>query len=372
MTQPLVGVIGAGGAVGAAVARAVAGGGTARVRLGARRPEALGPLLAELGERAEGAVVDATDPAGLARFCTGCRVVVNAVGPAGAPRARVAAAAREAGADYLDPGGDEALRRRLTDDHLHSGGVALLGAGVLPGLTGLVPRWLAGQGLEPPLSLTGYVATLDRMTPGTAAEFLHSLTDPDSGPNASWRAGARVHRDLAPLNRVVLPFFDGPVTALPYLSGETERLARALRLVQVRWYHVFDSDGQVLPALSRLQDGLRQGAALAGLAAELVRAVETDMFGRAPAQQLVFELAGGGAHRVAVLRASSTYRLTATVAAMAVAELLRGAVPAGLHFAADVLDPALVSRLDGAPGVLGLHLLDGPLVGYAELDQGAV
>jgi hypothetical protein len=251
----------------------------------------------------------------------------------------------------------------------------VVGAGVLPGLSGLVPRWLAAPALDPPTTLTAYVATLDRMTPSSAREFLLSVAG-DSRANAGWRAGARVAGALEPLHRVRLPFFPGEVTAYPYLSAETERLARAAGLDEVRWYHVFEADGRVVAALGRLQQELRRGADPAALAVELVRAVDMEMFGRAPAQQLVFGLDGRArgepASRVAVLRAASTYELTATVTALAVAAVLRGAVPAGAHLAAEVLDPAIVAGLPVRPGVSGLHLLDGPLAGYALAEQGVL
>jgi hypothetical protein len=376
---PVIGVLGATGAVGGAVARvAAAAREVGVVRLGARRSGALRPLLAGLDGRAEAVEVEVGDPASLARFCAGCRVLVNCVGPLVPGRADVATATWAAGGDYLDPGGDERLHRELVA-RLAAAPVsraAVLGAGVMPGLSGLVPRWLAAQDLAPPLRLTGYVATLDRMTPATAAEFLLSLVDAGGEPNASWRAGARVPRDLEPLHRVELPFFPGPVTAHPYLSAETERLARSLRLAEARWYHVFDPDGHVLPALSGLQPELRQGAGLTGAARRLSEAVALEMFGRRPFQQLVIQLsgerAGRPAYRVAVLRAAGTYQLTATVTAAVVADLAGGRVPGGVHFAADVLDPGLVARLPGQPGVVGLHLLDHPLPAYAETDLGEV
>jgi hypothetical protein len=371
----LIGVVGATGAVGAAVARAVATAGSAVVRLGARRPDALRPLLAELGERAEAVGVDADEPDSLERFCAGCRVVVNGVGPLAASRVAVAAMAWRAGGDYVDPGGGEALPRELDRIDRPGARAAVVAAGAMPGLTGLVPRWLAAQGFDRPHSLTAYVSTMDRMTPASAAEFLLGLGG-DGEAGASWRAGVRVSHDLEPMPRVELPFFAGQVAAFPHLSVETERLARALRLAEVRWYHVFDPDGQVLPALSRLQEQLRQGGVVTGLAATLSRAAEIDMLGREPVQQFVFQLSGwtGGelAHRVALLRSSSTYELTAAVTSMAIAALLRGDVPAGVHAAAEVLDPALVAGLSGEQGVVGWHLLDGPLQEYAEIDQGAL
>jgi len=214
------------------------------------------------------------------------------------------------------------------------------------------------------------------MTVASAAEFLLSLDGGYGEAGAAWRAGTRIPHDLPPIGPTWMPFFPRPVRGYAYLSAEIELLARSLRLAEVCWYHVFDADGSILPVLSRLQRELLRGGALDDLADELRRAVELEMFGRVPTQQLVFELggriAGRPAHRVAVLRASSTYELTAAVTTAAVRAILQGALPAGVHFASEVLDPAIVDSLVTAAGVVALHVLDRPLMDFVELAQGAV
>jgi len=361
--RPTIGVLGATGAVGRAVAVALAADSTVDLRLGARRS----------GDAAGVSEVEFS-PEGLARFCSGCRVIVNGVGPPPALRRAVAAAARAAGADYVDPGGDGESLRDLAAAFRR--GTAVIGAGVLPGLSGLIPRWLAQSDLGPPLRLTAYVATTDRMTMASAAEFLLSLDGGHGEAGAAWRAGTRIPRDLPPMGPTWIPFFPRPVRGHAYLSTEIELLARSLPLAEVRWYHVFDADGSILPVVSRLQRDLLHGGALDDLADELRRAVELEMFGRVTTQQLVFELggqvAGRPAHRVAVLRASSTYELTAAVTTAAVHAIIQGALPAGVHYASEVLVPAIVDGLSTAAGVVGLHVLDRPLADFVELAQGAV
>jgi short subunit dehydrogenase-like uncharacterized protein len=355
------------------VAAALAAEDLGDLRLGARRPRALPAWRERPGPAVELAEVD-FEPDALARFCSGCRVVVNCVGPPPELRRAVTTAAHVAGADVVDPGGDDGSRQDLAGSF--PTGTAVVGAGVLPGLSGLIPRWLARGDLEPPLSLTAYVATADRMTRASAVEFLLSLDGRYGESGAGWRAGARIPHDLPPLGSTRLPFFPLPVVGHAYLSDEIEQVARSVPLAEVCWYHVFEATGSVLPAIVRLQRELRRGEPLDDLAEELRRAVELEMFGRAPMQQLVFELsgrvAGRPAHRVAVLRASSTYDLTATVIAAAVRAILRDPLPPGVHYAAQVLDPAVVAGLPAATGVVGLHVLDRPLVDYVELDQGAI
>lgn len=349
LTGPTVGVLGATGAVGRGVAAALASDVPVRLRLGTRRPAAVGVPDAEV------VAVDLADPARVAAFCAGCAVVVNAVGPVGGPPADLARAALDAGAAYIDAGGGETLRAELA----RRPGISVVGAGVLPGLSGLLPRWLAA-GLAPPLALTGYLSTVDRLTAGSAVELLLDLADDDSGA------------PTGPPLTGTLPFFPGDSVALPYRSAEIDRVAALVPFAEARWYHVHDVDGRVPATLAGLREELRRGARAAELAGRLARAVELEAAGRPAFQQLVVEVAGREGGRVAVLRAAGTYRLTATVTTLAVGAVLAGAVPEGAHFAAEVLDPALVEQLPGRDGVDGVHRFDGTLAAYGCLEEGVL
>jgi hypothetical protein len=355
--RPRVGILGAGGEVGRATARLLEAAGLAEVRLGTRP------------------AVDAGDRASLDRFCAGCRVVVNCT--AACTRELVAAAAMAAGADYVDPAGDGPLLGRIAGVcRAHPGRTALLAAGASPGLTGLLPRWLAGAGFDRPLALTGYAWAMDRFSPGSAADFLLSLGRDDGEARAVWRGGARIPQALGPLPRVVLPFFAEPLAAFPYLSAEIEAVARRLRLREVRWYNLFDAEGRMFGALPRLRESLARGAELREVAAELARVAEQDLFGRRPLHQVVVQVDGEAdgrpQSRVAVLHASGTYELTGAVAALGVEALLADALPAGAGLAADLLDPSWVERLRDSPAVTALHALEGPIEAYAEVEQGVL
>lgn len=386
--SPMVGVLGATGAVGAALARVLGGPGVrSRVRLGVRALSRLGPCAVDgvASGDAEVIVVDATDPVSLARFCHGCQVVVNGTG-ALTDRLVVAAAARASGAHYVDPGGDERQRHVLTDLFDGAGPAAVVGAGAMPGLSGLMARWLVAEHVGSPRTLEVFVSTVDRMAPASAREFLLSLVERAGAPSAAWQDGGRVRSAPLDLVDVMPPFLAGPLTAYPFVNDEIERLARTLSLRHAGGYHLFEPGSRVLTALSRLQMGLAQATDVTELAAELSRAADLDLFGRRSCQLIVVEVGGHRAsteaaagdradplvHRVAVVRASGTYELTAAVSAGAVTALLAGDVAAGAHVAADVLDPGLVGELPGQPGIVGLHVFEGPLAARASAEVGAI
>ncbi|MGV9380272.1 saccharopine dehydrogenase NADP-binding domain-containing protein [Nonomuraea sp. NPDC003707] len=324
----MIGVLGGYGAVGGAAARLLAG--HPGLRVGGRDGAAARRFVdADLGGHGEAWQVDALDAAELARFCAGCQVVVNCAGPSYLLRDRVARAAFAAGADYVDAAGDAAAFAQA--DAGAQGRTAVLSAGMLPGLTGLVPRHLAA--LASPnagLRLDVYTGGLDRLTPAAAGDFLLAGQEERGAALAAWRDGARVSRALTPVHDVQLPYFPGPVTAYPYLSAEAERVAGELGLVEARWYNVITGDG-VLAA-----------ASTAGQAADLTRAAELELAGRTPYYVLLFQLSSPHGTRTLALRTHDSYALTAAVAAHAAMAVLRGEVAAGLHQADAVLDPARV------------------------------
>ncbi|MYT29248.1 MULTISPECIES: saccharopine dehydrogenase NADP-binding domain-containing protein [unclassified Streptomyces] len=342
---PLVAVLGAGGAVGAAattVLQDLAVRAPLRLRVGARTADRARRAAAVAGQGAEGRAVDATDPRSLAEFAEGCTLLLNCAGPATRLQQTVVRAAAAAGVHLVDAAdGSGAMAGRC----------AVFGAGLSPGLTGLLPRQLLGPSPAPGTRLTGYVGGLDHFTRSAALDYVAGLSASAEGaPLAGWRDGRRVERALEPLSDVRLPYFPRRVVARPFLSGETERLARTARLAAVDWYSVFDGP-QVLAALARLQPGAGPGE-LDAAADAVSAAAEIDLFGRDAYQLLLLRCEGPAGSRELVLRAPGASELTGALAAVAAVEVLAGRVPTGPHRAAEVLDPDTVTAVLAAlPGI---------------------
>ncbi|GAA3734290.1 saccharopine dehydrogenase NADP-binding domain-containing protein [Salinactinospora qingdaonensis] len=320
-------------------------------------------LAATEGEApAEAVAADVTDPAALAACCAGCRVVVDCCGPVTELGTRVAAAAAAAGADYVAAAGDEPFRALLAHIEQPPSWTAVVSAGMMPGLTGLLPRWLAADSGAPAMGghLTGYVGGRDRFTYAAAVDYLAGLGEEVGTPMAVWRNG-RVRGAPAPRSQTRLPFFPGQVTAQPYLPVEIERVARAVGLAAVDWYSVFDGTA-VLDVLTAA-GGTSGGAD----AAALMRAAELDLFGRSPYQLIVLRLdsaSGGAAGGTGlVLRGTDASALTGTTAALAALAVLRGEAAPGVGHAAEVLDAdRFVARLADAPAVTAFERVSGPAV----------
>ncbi|MEU2616264.1 saccharopine dehydrogenase NADP-binding domain-containing protein [Micromonospora sp. NPDC007271] len=377
-------VVGATGAVGHAAAGFLHRVGVP-LRLVGRRESALRSLAGELAGPADGparvavAVADLTDPDALEWACAGSGVVVNCAGPATAVGARVAVAADAAGAHYVDAAGDDLLDGQLAAAGLPGPGrVAVLAAGMSPGLTGLLPRLLAGRPFTRVERLTGYAGGRDRFTPAAAADYLASLTDGYGHAGAAWRDGRVVAGALSPRLGEPAPFFPGLVSAFPYLSGELRRVAADLGLVEASWFNVFDGE-HTLALLGRLRsgtgggDGVEPGEA----ARQLCHAAELDAAGLRPYQLFVLEMTGvtdtGPLTRTLVARAPDAYLLSGAVAALAALAVADDGLPPGRHRADAVLPPQRsVRRLRDWGALLSVEVSDVAVAAAAEVEEGVL
>ncbi|HTB49504.1 MAG TPA: saccharopine dehydrogenase NADP-binding domain-containing protein [Solirubrobacteraceae bacterium] len=356
-----VAVIGAYGGVGTAAVRQLGEWELGPLRVGGHdlgRARALADGLP--GVDCEAVAVDANDPASLVAFCEGCRLVVNCAGPSFRIGDGIAVAALAAGADYIDAGGEEPVQILLSRPGvLPPDRIALLSAGMVPGLSALLVRSLVGRA-RGPCRLTAYAGGLGRFTPGAAADYLARLSSGSGTPLAAWREGARRESALLPLRDVELPFFPRQVTGQPYLSTELERVARSSALEELSWYTVFDGE-HVLRALRR-EPGSGGDPSIDAAAHALTRAAGLDAFGRKPYQRFVLRLdAGDEPSCTLVLRAHDPIALTGAAVALVARAALAGEVPPGLGFAGEVLDPDVsLERLREATAVEGVDLLEIP------------
>lgn len=369
MNKPVIGVLGASGAVGRAAVRELRALGHTGLRLGGRTASALCAVADEDPAGHDETVwADATAPDGLRTFTEGCDLVLNCVGPTYRLRATVAFAALDAGAHCVDVAGDDPAAEDLDkgSDPVRDARAVVLSAGALPGLSSLLPRWLATRGgLDGATALTAYCGGLETCSPTVAHDLMLSLSSGGADGAAygealaAVRGGRRVSRALRTDEDAAHEAFPGRVAVQPYLSGESERLATALGLDRLDWYNVHP--GPAVRALLNLLPGrLAAGDDPDALAERLMLAADLDLAGRRPYYVMDFALSGtaSGTPDTAglTLRAASSYRLTAAVGALAADAVLRGRVGAGVHFACDVLDPDTVVGHLRSHGVADLHL----------------
>lgn len=376
MSDIAVGVLGASGDVGTHAARLLHRAGADPICLGSRDLRRARRVLAhDLDGVGCAMAVDAADERSLLKFASRCRVLVNAAGPSCEVGRPVARAARAAGVDLVDAAGDEPLHAFLTgpggDPPAEKGRIDVLSCGMQPGLTGILPRLLASS-LERAVSLVVWFAVVDLFTRAAAEDYLEGTARKLTEPLAAWRNGRRVPRAMRrSSDPVAVPGIDGLFTDLPVLTTEAERLATQLELVDGTW-HTLMAQGRVAGVLDRLH-ALERGEAREALCL----ASRIDMSARRPAAALLAEVRGpGGARgeppriRSGLLRGPGTGALAGAATAAAAQAVLAGEVPPGLHYAAEILDPArTIDRVCAAPGV-EVSVVDGPVELVDPVEEG--
>jgi hypothetical protein len=295
--------------------------------------------------------------ASLDSFLSRCRLVVNCAGPSYRVLDTVARAALRHGVDFVDAAGDDPLHARLTtagggaDAWTAADRTAVISAGALPGLSGLLPRILVEPAAQP-VRLEGYVGGVAALTPAAAGDVLLARGPEHGTPTAAWEDGRIRERALEPRRDLRLAAFPRPVAAFPYLSTEAARLAETAGIRRLHWYTVFGG--------TRLAEELAMAWALGTSdTAELVRAADEDVRRHGSWYGQEFHLwdgtDDGPPTRTLTLHAEDSYELSGFLTATAAGHILEGHVKPGVHYAADALDPQSTARALAADPVAELE-----------------
>lgn len=371
---PLIGIIGGYGEVGAAAARCLAEAGGFRLRIGGRDGDA-----AELFARAltfarpedddcHGRTVDAADASAVARFSEGCRAVLNCAGPSWLLPGATLRAVWEQGADYADVAGTGDVPHLTgTAGDLAEQRAAVLGAGLSPGLSGMLPRLLtagtddandaatggksSGEKTGEGARFSGCYAGLGPFTRTGATDYLLSSRSGYGTPLGEWRDGRVVRGSVRRREECRIPGLPRPLTAVPYLPDELAQQASRLGLARARWYNAFDGE-RLLESLERHRDVPAEGAELDAAVSDVLRGAAVDAAGHSPYHVLWGRLEepeaeGARVRRSVLVHGTDGSALTGVVGAAAVDALVRGRIPAGVHEAATVLPTTVLEWVRG-------------------------
>jgi hypothetical protein len=354
----LIGVLGGSGTVGRVAVERLAEWNVGPLRIGGRDLDRAATCASASGVRAEPFRVDLDDAAELRAFCAGCDIVINCAGPSYRVLDRVARAALEAGAHYVDAAGDLVAIDALTAGEPARLGdrAAVFSAGLMPGLSGLLPRVLAAAG---PLDrLDVYVGGAAAIGPLSAVDALLTRGPRFGAALAAWRGGEVVPGTLKPLRSVTLPGFRGQVHAWPFLSTEMSRLAAELSVGELRNYTVYVTEAIPRALAEAWAD---DKAALDEHVPAVVAAADTDLAATGPYYTMLFQAVPRdpvpGRPRRLLMQTPDSYALSGVVAALTARELREGTIPHGTHLASDVLSPSrTLTALRDDPLVTGVEL----------------
>ncbi|MDF7631293.1 hypothetical protein PUG46_18725 [Erwiniaceae bacterium L1_55_4] len=322
INRPVIALLGARGAVGEQVIAQLAPVG--HLRAGSRQ------LPVQRHPDVEYQRVDLFDERALRQFCQGAQLIINCAAPGHLIGDRVARAAAALDCDYLDPGGDEPLFARLQNTQKASP-CAVLSAGMLPGLSGLLLR-SAFSAFDRLYEAKGYALSCEPFSQGGAADFLASLDNGYGVTGVALRQGELQHCPGGA--RIQLPLARASAMAYPFMTSEWQRIGQAHPHIDLTWYNLFSSEALVHWLSQRIK---RDARAVDDLVALSVRAC----VGQQPQHLVAVEASGERQgifeRRACVIECSSGAQLTAAVTTFTALNMVQGKIPPGLHFAADVL-----------------------------------
>lgn len=322
----MIGIIGGYGDVGLEAARAFVKLGKSNLKIGGRNPQTVSDEIKSEFSNAAWVAVDINDVQSLASFCQNCKLIVNCAGPSSKFSVRVAQLCLEKGCHCVDSGTDDKLE---TLQEKTGEAAVIHAAGAIPGLSGLLPRWL-GASFDKVDSLISYTGMLADFTPSAAEDYLAGVIEANK-PLAAWQDG-ECSMGVLRKQKAELPFFPREVTLYPYFDKETEFVAKSLGLHDGKWY--LANEGSRVAAL--LEEISIQFLTEPKTAVERIcQASKLDAAGREKYLKFVIQLDGlingSKATRTLVLQAQNPSAVIGSATAAAGISVLAGIVPAGVR-----------------------------------------
>lgn len=310
--------------------------------------------------RVSSLALNAFEPDSLRDGLRGAALVIACIGPSGLVGDRVARACCDIGVPLIDAGGYDPLLTAL-QLHQRSNPVEvplIISVGLMPGLTGLFPKYVVEQTADgqTPERLDMYCVARDAWTYNSAWDIVHSLGDfgQDRGL-ALIRDGQHQKVGLFKAGRKV--DFGAPVgrvTTLLMPSEELARLARQLRIPEVRAYGSNVGPRAAISCLrAKLLGDFRTPERIHSAAQRLAKASARDLQKLPPAYALKVEVTYPDARiESASLTITDTYRATGVSIAIAACCLLQGrAIANGVQMLHEAMDARHFMQLLNAEGL---------------------
>lgn len=346
----MIGILGGFGATGREVTRLLCKAGERSLRAGSRNPQPT--------PWAQSCFVDVSDPHSLMNFARGCRLIVNCAAPSVRLSQKVANRLHSAGIPLVDAGGID-CPAQLSHPAGKPASSALFAAGALPGLSGILPAWLAGK-IDQAASLQCWFGVFDRFTPGGAEDYLDGVL----------RASATMATPQPRRSNVTLPFFPRPVQLQPYEDEESRLVQARTGVKQSRCCLALDGE--------HLVRALETARALSRTDAinSVVQASALDVAGRRPWVTFLIQADGvsdgNRTSQTLLLKAESIAQLTAACAATSARWLLQQPAPV-VGLAAECIDSStFMSLFTREQTGIDIELFDGGIEQLSEMRGGAL
>lgn len=174
--------------------------------------------------------VDVNDSNSLKKFCQGCDVIVNCVGPSYFFAEKILEVVEKVGASYIDAFGVNLFSRRESYTI-----PVVVGAGSFPGLSGMLPAWIKQNKDLEPVKIKIFAGGKEKITQTACIDFLSSIINRFGKSGVYYTAQGLENEN----SMVTLPeVFPRNVTGVSYLTEELIQAARENKIKELHWYNV--------------------------------------------------------------------------------------------------------------------------------------
>lgn len=185
--------------------------------------------------------LDIFDWENLITFCADCTVVINCAGPEFVIKDRVAQAAMNVGAKYIDASNAILLSQEQKQEP-EANGVNYIGAGFCPGITGLLLRRVINHLLDETKSVNCYIGGAENYTKTSISDILMSGYSVIGKTDSYWSDRAVKSENINMMQKEFVPEIDVPVYKKPYLSQEIIDILEDSSVEELHWYNIAAND----------------------------------------------------------------------------------------------------------------------------------
>lgn len=324
-------ILGGYGRVGQEAARYLLKATDAEVTLSSRMARPL-PAWAGPGapDRVANQRLDVFDGKALLAACARADLVISCAGPSGLIGEHVAVACKRVGVPLVDAGGYDPLLHSLQQAQATAPTSVplVINVGLLPGLSGLFPKWLLDTRHDTQIveALNVYYVGRDAWTYNSAWDIIHSLGGFGHDRGFCYLNGQNVVR--VPMRKAARKInFPDPIGSASTMLIYSEEIARLASQWQIDTARVYGANigprATLVCMLAKILRFYKTPRAVARGARWLARASARDMQKLEPAYGIHVDLHyRGGSTASATLTLDDTYRATGTVIGIAGHQLL--------------------------------------------------
>jgi DNA polymerase III delta prime subunit len=315
----MIGIIGGYGDIGINAAYLLRQQLSDKLRIGGRNVNSVCKSIKEIFKNDEFQQIDVNDYNSVNKFIKGCRIILNCTGICN----DIAQIAVEEGCSYVDVGFNKPVGI-VNSKELN----IIYGAGAIPGLSGILPRYLANS-FDIVKDLDFYYAVLGVFTERAAKDYVEGLLSTENKSMAMWHK-YKVVPYKHNTNEVYFPGKE--IKMFPFFDEESKYVAEETNLENGKWYIAMGGEC-TLRVLEKAKYNYKRD--MKKTINDLCAASHVDCAGKKKYAEFIIEIKGKKNNKdivkTLILKYENPSELTGIIAATTVIAIIKNKLSKGLY-----------------------------------------